>query len=79
MAFALLEWPNADSKKFLKIKLPEIALGASLDEVHNDLLHGLYLLISSSDVSFAQVFLNIYFLKVNSQRLIIEISSTPRT
>ena len=56
MAFALLEWPTADAKKFLKSKLPEIAIGASLDEVHNDLLHGLYLLISSSDVSFVQIF-----------------------
>lgn len=59
VAFALIEWPSADAIKFLKAKLPEIALETSLEEVHNDLLHGLYLFISLSDVSVEGIFSDI--------------------
>ena len=51
IGFALLDWHHSEAKKFLRAKLPEILPGASLSEVHDDLLHGLYLLTFSSEVS----------------------------
>jgi hypothetical protein len=50
IGFALLDWHHSEAKKFLRAKLPEILPGASLSEVHDDFLHGLYLLTFSSEV-----------------------------
>jgi hypothetical protein len=50
VGFALIDWNYADSKKFLKLKLPEVLAGTALGEVNDDLTHGLFLLISSSEV-----------------------------
>jgi hypothetical protein len=50
IGFALLDWHHSEAKKFLRAKLPEILPGASLSEVHDDFLHGLYLLTFSFEV-----------------------------
>lgn len=49
--YALIEWNFADAKKFLRNKLPEVLSGTSLGEVNDDIIQGLYRLISSSEVS----------------------------
>ena len=51
VGYALMEWNFADAKKFLRNKLPEVLSGTSLGEVNDDMIQGLYRLISSSEVS----------------------------
>lgn len=52
VGFALIDWNYADSRKFLRLKLPEVLAGTTLGEVNDDLIHGLFLLISSSEVCY---------------------------
>ena len=51
VGYALIEWNFADAKKFLRNILPEVLVGTSIGEVNDDIIQGLFRLISSSEVS----------------------------